>query len=345
MIINNHFSLKSCCFFRSFLLFISLFSIFSFEVCAQNNVEVVFSKASQKNSVQSNFVIAKVNKRVITLFDLKDRYNFIILESKIKLNSPQEKNLLINQIIDKMIDEELIRQEGEKLSINVSEAEMDGVLESIAARQNKSVSGLKKSFAAKNLSFAAYQNQIKSDLIWSQIVSSSAKSRIKISDAQIREFLEQQKLNTDVTKFLIAEIFIPKDHDSKLLAEKLAVELRHGADFQTIVSQFSRSPAAESGGELGWIAKGEVDNKIYNAISALEKNQYCDPVFLNEGYYIFKVLDKKSVVELKENDAAEARKKIFMREIDIESKSYLIDLHKSAFIEVNRKELSKFLVK
>lgn len=291
------------------------------------------------------FVVAKVNNDIITFNDLKDRYNFVISESKIKINSPQEKRLLINQIIDKMIDEELIRQEAKKTNINLSSEEIDGVIESLAQRNKKikTISELKRYFANKKLSFLAYQNQVRADLIWSQIISNAVRSRIKITDSEIKEFLEQQKLNTSVIKYLIAEIFIPQDADAKLLATKLVDELRRGANFKTIVTQFSRSPSFESGGEIGWVSRFDIDAKIYNAISGLKKNGYSDPVFLSDGYYIFKLLDKKSVTELKENDAAEARQKIFTRELEVESKSYLIDLHKNSFIEVDREKLLKLI--
>ena len=294
-------------------------------------------------SAEISFVVARVNNRVITFSDLEDRYNFVISESKIKVNSAEEKRLLLNQIIDKMIDEELIRQEGVKLGVNLTDPEIDGVIESLAERQKKTAAGLKKYFANKKLSFNAYREQIKADLVWSQIISNAVKSRIKITDSEIKEFLEQQKLNTDITKFLIAEIFIPDDKDANLLAVKLVAELKRGANFKTIVTQFSRSPTSESNGELGWVSHADVDVKIYDAIVGLEKNEYSDPVFLSDGYYIFRLLDKKSVTELKENDAAEARKKIFARELETESKSYLIDLHKNSFIEADRKSLLQLI--
>lgn len=305
---------------------------------------IFFASLISLANAETGFVIAKVNNHIVTFNDLQDRYNFVISESKIKINSRDEKNLLLNQIIDKMIDEELIRQEGVKLNINLSEPEIEGIIESLAARQKKSVSGFKQYFANKKLSFNAYRDQIKADLIWSQIISNAVKSRIKITDSEIKEFLEQQKLNTDITKFLIAEIFIPEEKDAKVLATKLVAELRRGANFKTIVKQFSRSPTAESNGELGWVSRADVDVKIYEGISALAKNEYSDPVFLSDGYYIFKLLDQKSVTELKENDAAEARKKIFTRELETESKSYLIELHKNSFIEVDREKMMRFMI-
>ncbi len=306
-------------------------------------VVIFFISLIRSANAEIGFAIAKVNNRVISFSDLEDRYSFVISESKIKVNSAEEKRLLLNQIIDKMIDEELIRQEGDKLRIELTDAEIDGVVESLAERQKKNTANLKKYFASKKLSFFAYRNQIKADLIWSQIISNSVKSRIKITDSEIKEFLEQQKLNTDITKFLIAEIFIPDEKDAKLLATKLVAELKRGANFKTIVKQFSRSPTSEGDGEIGWVSRADIDIKIYDSISGLDKNEYSDPVFLSDGYYIFRLLDKKSVTELKENDAAEARKKIFTRELETESKSYLIDLHKNSFIEADREKLLRLM--
>jgi len=301
----------------------------------------IFPKTSfAKDSV--NFVIANVNNHIITYSDLKDRYNFVLLTAKIKINSEDEKLILLNKIIDKMIDEELIRQEATSLKIELPDEEIDGTIESLAQKQKKNIAEFKKSFVDKKLSFEAYKNQVRADLFWSKIISESLRSRIKITDFEIKEFFEQRKLNTDVTKFLIAEIVIPDNKDAKVFAEKLAFELKRGASFKNIVKQFSQSPTVENDGEVGWVSKGDVDAKIYEAISKLERNEYCEPILLSSNYYIFKLLDKKSVMQVQDNDLSRARNIIFSRGLEIEAKRYLMDLHKNAFIEVDRKKIREF---
>ncbi len=285
------------------------------------------------------FVVARVNNHIITYSDLNERYSYVLLSSNIKVNSPEERQILLNQVIDKMVDEELIRQEANKLNIRLEESEIDQVIENIVSRQKKTVAEYKKQLAQKGLSFVAYRNQIKSDIYWSKIVSDSLRSRIKITDFEIKEFFEQKKMSTDVTKYLIAEVVIPNDGDAKLLGQKLSDELKNGADFKTIVRQFSRSPTVDNSGELGWVSKNNIDSRIFESICKLDKNGYSDAVLINDSYYIFKILDKKLVTEIKENDMVNARNIIFARQLEIEAKRYLMDMRKSSFIEVDRATL------
>lgn|SRR3989338_4222584 len=289
---------------------------------------------------QSSVAIANVNNKAITLFDLQDRYNFLTKIMKIKVVNSSEKEIFFSQIIDKMVDEELIRQEAVKLQIIVDENEVSGVLESLATRKKQSLESFKREFIQKNISFENYKNQIRTDLLWSKIVAGSLKSRIKITDLEIKEFYEQQKLETDITKYFIAEIFIPKSKDTKLLAQKLVDELKNGADFTDIVKQFSRSPSSDNNGEIGWVSKGDIDDKIYQAIHNLPKKSYSDPIFLNDGYHIFRLLDKKSVVEIKDDDVIFAKNRIFMQRLETEGRGYLMELHKKSFIEVYRDRIN-----
>lgn len=286
---------------------------------------------------EESFVIAKVNNHIITSTDVQDRYRYVISSSKIKINSNEEKTILLNQIVDKMIDEELIRQEAAELKIEVSEDDIDNAIENITLRQKKNLLAFKKSFSEKNISYENFCNQVKAELLWSKIISDSLRSRIKITDFEIKEFFEQQKLSTDITKYLIAEVVIANENnETKILASKLSSELKHGANFKNIVKQFSHSPTSENNGELGWVSKGDIDEKIYNVISKLEKNGYSEPVLIADNYYIFKLIDKKSVTQIHETDLSIAKQRIFTRELEIEAKRYLMDLHKKSFIETNK---------
>ena len=60
-------------------------------------------------------------------------------------------------------------------------------------KKKQSLGSFKSEFARNQVSFDAYKNQIKADILWSKIVSGSLKSRIKITDLEIQEFFEQQK--------------------------------------------------------------------------------------------------------------------------------------------------------
>lgn len=294
------------------------------------------------NDAQKVFVVVRVNQKVITNLELIDRYNFVLWMSKIKVGSESERKNLLNQVADKMVDEELIRQEGANLKIAVEDSEIKESEEIAVSRQKKNLSQFKLSLIAKNLSYVNFSKQIEAELLWSKIVSETLRSRVKITDAEINEFFEQRKFNTNIVKFRIAQIFISEGETSEVLARKLVSELRSGADFHNIVKQFSRdSLTAENGGEFGWVAQGDIEPKIYAAISRLKNNEYSDPVLVSDGYYIFKVLDQKKEVKIEERDLNAARNQIFIKKLQTLAKGHLMDLRKKAFVEVDREKISK----
>jgi parvulin-like peptidyl-prolyl isomerase len=258
--------------------------------------------------------------------------------------SDQDKKILLNQIIDKMVDEELIRQEADSLKIAVTSDEIQDAIELVALRQKKNAVQFKLSLIQNGVFFENYAKQIESELLWSKIISEVLRSKVKITESETKEFFEQQKFDINVKKLFIAEIFIPKDEDSSNhaagISRKLVSELRNGADFRNIVKQFSRdSLSAENHGEIGWVSQKDIDKKIYEEVSKLKNGEYSDPILLTDGYYIFKLIESKVETKIEDQDLNVARNNIFMRKLQNLAKGYLMDLRKRAFVEIDRERI------
>lgn len=291
----------------------------------------------------SSFIVAKVNDVAITNLELSDRYQFVTYSANIKSFSKSEKNNLLNQIIDKMVDEELIRQDAAKLGISNTQSEIQDAIDIFAIKQKRTSAQLRIALLKKGISYENYSKQIASELLWSKIISNVIRARVKTTEVELKEFLEQQKISIDVRKLKIAQIYIPKKKSSKnakKIANKLAKELKKGADFETIVKQFSAdSYLSQNNGEIGWVSQSDIDKRIYSKVSKLKKGQYSNPILLNDGYYIFKLLDAKIEENIKEQDLELARKAVFIRKLENLAKGYLQDLRKKSFIEVDRKAI------
>lgn len=299
-----------------------------------------FALAAQ--DVSDNFVVAKVNNKIITNLELQDRYRFVLHISKININSALDKKILLNQVIDKMIEEELIRQEAASLKIEIAAPEIQEAIESVALSQKKNATQFKFSIISKNLSFENYVKQIESELLWSKIISETLRSKVKINEAETKEFFEQQKFNINFQKFLIAEIVIPKSENALAIATKLVSELRNGADFKNIVKQFSGdSLSAENNGEIGWVSQQDINAKVYEAISKMKKGEYSNPILAGDGYYIFKLINTKTETKIEDHDMSAARNIIFSRKLQTLAKGYIMDLRKKAFIEIARDKIEE----
>ncbi len=280
-----------------------------------------------------NFVIAKINNKIITISEANDRYHFVLTSSGIGVKDANEQKILRQQVVDKMIDEELIRQESQNLKLEVSPTEIRDALEIIALQRKQNTTQFKLFFTKKNLSFDNYLKQVEAEILWSKIMSEILRSKVKITDFEVKEFFEQHKFNSDIRKFLISEILINSSTNAAQLATKLVDELRSGANFKTIVQQFSSAISAENNGEIGWVSQSDIDPKIYAAISKLLKNGYSDAVLLEDGYHIFKLLDAKTESKVSDQDLNAAKNHIFNAKLQNLAKGYLMDLRKRSFIE------------
>jgi peptidyl-prolyl cis-trans isomerase SurA len=278
----------------------------------------------------SDYVVAKVNNKAIANSEVLDRYRFVTLTSKINTKNENEKKILRQQVIDKMVDEELIRQEAKELKIEIGEKELQEGIDLVSAHYKKNPAQLKAFLRQNNLSFEIYSKQVEAEILWSKIIVETLRPKIKISDVEVNEFFEQHKFNTDVRKFFLSEILIAPSENAAKFAEKLVLELRNGANFEALSEQFSSGV----GGEIGWVSQNDLDRKIYAAISGLKKGGYSDPVSLANGYHIFKLVDSKTETKIADKDLSAAKNIIFSQKLQTLAKGRLMDMRKRAFIEI-----------
>ena len=325
-----------------FLLCLLALSLLTFNNCFAD-------KSGDKK--QQIIAVAQIDNQVITNIDLINRYNFLLSASPITVNSVQERQLLINQILQKMIDESLQLNEANKLNVNLSDGQLEEAVYKVAVSQNHSLDEFKNFFKENNLSYDSYLKQLKSQILWNKIVSNIVSKQVKVSDIEIKELLELKKIKRTSLKLSLSEIYIPFDYqindqkvDAEKLVNKLANELRKdeksSEQFVNIAEHFSRSATSEFGGQIGWVGEDDIDPEVYNLISHMTIGQVSEPMVKNDGYYLFKLNDKKVVNNLEEDDINQIRNLIFSKKLQIAAKSYLLELRKKAFIEINKEVLN-----
>ncbi len=117
---------------------------------------------------------------------------------------------------------------------------------------------------------------------------------------------------------VIQVMYHPTDADH---LKALKAQADGGADFGILARDTSVAPSAGTGGDLGWIAKGQLDDKLTAAIFATPIGKTSDVVTVdNDGTYLFKV-------SAEENRTPEGRQ---LEELTSSAFSRWYDLKKSA---------------
>jgi parvulin-like peptidyl-prolyl isomerase len=91
---------------------------------------------------------------------------------------------------------------------------------------------------------------------------------------------------------VIQVMYFPPDIDE---ANRLKTELDGGADFAKIARDFSEGTEAKDGGDLGWIARYQLDKTLEDAVFATPVGKVSEPLVVEgDGVYLFKIVDDGS---------------------------------------------------
>ncbi|MEE2667625.1 MAG: peptidylprolyl isomerase, partial [Pseudomonadota bacterium] len=150
-------------------------------------------------------------------------------------------------------------------------------------------------------------NQIKAELLWNKIVRGRFGSYINISEDEISIVYNRTIESLDREQYDISEIFIgfeskEEEVDALILAKRLIEQLKNGASFAPVAQQFSQASSSGQGGYIGWVAEGQLNLKIVDALKGLNNKQISDPIKTVNGFYVVKL-----------NEKAEAGGKNYMR--------------------------------
>lgn len=279
-------------------------------------------------------VVAVVNGDVITLSELKEETHSIT-------QSPGE-TLTQDQVLENMIEEKLLEQEGKKLGIHVTEKDVDTAIDGVKAKFNLTDEQMAEVLKKQNLTLQAFREQWRRQLLANKLIGTQVQSQIAVTEDEIKKYYEENNVKLEPTsQARIAHILIPvTSPDDEEGAQKLALEVaklaKSGKDFGKLAKEYSKDPAsAEKGGDLGYFKQGELAEELYKAIEETPTGKIVGPVKSSEGYHIIKVIDKKKseTTSLDKSKEDEIRETLYQQKVESAIKAWLEDVKKTAYIE------------
>jgi peptidyl-prolyl cis-trans isomerase SurA len=200
------------------------------------------------------------------------------------------------QVLRGLIDDHLKTQEAKRLKITIAPAEIASSIAGIERQNNMPAGSFEPFLKSKGIELETMRQQILAELSWVRVVRHELVPDLHIGEAEIDQRLAMMQANLGKPEYLVAEIFlavedIHHEADVRTLAERLSEQLRQGAPFPALARQFSQTGA--SGGDLGWIEQGSLDDELMAALSKLDKGNITAPIRTIDGYHILLLRDKR----------------------------------------------------
>jgi peptidyl-prolyl cis-trans isomerase SurA len=254
--------------------------------------------AGQAAAQMNEGVAAVVNDDAISTYDVRQRSMLLLASSGIDA-TPDNLQRARGQALRDLIDERLQLQEARQFNITITPDYIDRTIAEIARQNNMTSDQFTRQLATSGINPATLRAQIEADTAWRRLINGRYASRVRISDVQIRETQERIAANATRTQYQASEIFLPADTpaeftEAESVAMRLLQEMQRGAPFPLVARQFSASPSAAAGGDLGWFAAGEVRPEIQAALDRLQTGQVSTPFRVTEGVYIVALRDRRA---------------------------------------------------
>lgn len=111
------------------------------------------------------------------------------------------------------------------------------------------------------------------------------------SEQQVREYYDQHQAEFKSGEELHARQILVHDEAQ---ANDIHDQLKKGAAFETLSTQYSLAPNAKKGGDIGYVSRGELPKMFEDVIFSLPPGGISDVIRTDSSFHIFKVDDRRA---------------------------------------------------
>ncbi|SCC12204.1 periplasmic chaperone for outer membrane proteins SurA [Gilliamella bombicola] len=246
-------------------------------------------------------VAAVVNNNVILESDVNDMLK-TIKASTDSQNLPNDK-ILRQQIIDRLVIENLILQKAAKAKITVSDDEVTNAIDKIASENDMTIDQLRSKLSTMGISYSSYRERIHNDMLIDETRMHEVRPRIKISEKEVENLaknITRQPANNIDVKISHILISIPEKASKQQIdnavnkAQDIINRAQKGENFAKLATSYSNDDLALKGGSMGWHKLNELPTLFEERLVRAAKGSIIGPIRSGVGLHIIKVDDTRS---------------------------------------------------
>jgi len=218
----------------------------------------------------------------------------------------QYKKQLRQQVLEKIIVEQLLDEEVKAAKIVVTDEETTKQIEEMASQQQPplSMEDFKTLIEAYGQSFDEVKLRIKRGLAYQKLMEAQWAGKINVTEDDAKNYYSENAKQIEQVR--ASHILIKPDTTdpnadpneakatARAKAQDLLKQIKDGADFSELAKTNSSCPSSAKGGDLNFFGRGQLVPPFEKAAFALKVGQVSDVVETQFGYHIIKVTDREN---------------------------------------------------
>ncbi len=247
-------------------------------------------------------VVAVVDSGVIMESQLNSRVEEILLRLKNDKAELPPLNLLEEQVLDRLIIEEIQLQLADRAGIKISDSELNQTLSRVSSQNNLSLEEFRLKLEAEGTSYKSFRDTIKKELIIQRVQRGKVGAKIDISEQELENFINSEEGRTQLAEqYNVQHILLSvKSGLSEIEIEEIEKEavllldrLENGESFEKLAASYSAGQNALEGGFLGWRTSAELPSLFAEVVTELRVGEVSQPVRSGAGFHILKLSEKR----------------------------------------------------
>lgn len=250
-----------------------------------------------------DYIVAVVDQELVTNSEVQQRLQRIEQEAERNGARLPPRDELRAQVVEALINERAQLSYAKLVGLRIDEAEIDRAVNNVAAQNQLTLPQLRERLREQGMDFARFRNNIRDELLLVRLREREVQRRIKISDAEIEDYLRQLRAQSGgATEYDIAQILIAvpegatpeQEAELQQRAQQVLEQARAGTPFEELVRSHSQGPNRDQGGRLGLRPAERLPDLFVQSVAGLQAGEVAPQLVRSgAGFHILKLADRK----------------------------------------------------
>tara|TARA_B100001027_G_scaffold67127_1_gene45756 strand:- start:269 stop:1510 length:1242 start_codon:yes stop_codon:yes gene_type:complete len=200
------------------------------------------------------------------------------------------KDILMNQVKEKLIIDELQLQLADRAGIKISDSELNQTFTRLASNNQMSLEDFILFIENNGDSYEEVREQMRKEMRIQRIQRGRVNSNIDITENEFEAFMATNETLSALDPELLVRQILVKE---LLTANKIENLINENVDFSELAKEYSISSNASEGGLLSWRKAIDMPDLFEKALKGKSIGYVSEPLESGSGFHILKLEDKR----------------------------------------------------